>query len=92
MRCPVLTEWSDSPSACSSDAGDIIHSMTTVVEIIIPDSERRVEGQHGSVREGEALADLVADMIAEDGVPSPEAYSWADAVLKLNRSDSADVE
>ncbi len=31
----------------------------------------------------DTLADLVADMIAEDGVPSPEAYAWADKVLGL---------
>lgn len=31
--------------------------------------------------DGDTLADLVADMIAEDGVPSPEAYAWADKVL-----------
>ena len=29
------------------------------------------------------LANLVADMIAEDGPPSPEAYEWADKVLGL---------
>jgi Arc/MetJ-type ribon-helix-helix transcriptional regulator len=33
--------------------------------------------------DGDTLADLVADMIAEDGVPSPEAYAWADKVLGL---------
>jgi Arc/MetJ-type ribon-helix-helix transcriptional regulator len=32
----------------------------------------------------ETLADLVADMIAEDGVPSKEAYAWADRVLGLS--------
>jgi Arc/MetJ-type ribon-helix-helix transcriptional regulator len=32
----------------------------------------------------DTLADLVADMIAEDGVPSPEAYAWADKVLGLS--------
>ncbi|HEV3095381.1 MAG TPA: hypothetical protein VGY30_12855 [Solirubrobacteraceae bacterium] len=31
----------------------------------------------------DTLADLIADMIAEDGVPSPEAYAWADKVLGL---------
>jgi Arc/MetJ-type ribon-helix-helix transcriptional regulator len=31
----------------------------------------------------DTLADLVADMIAEDGAPSPEAYAWADEVLDL---------
>jgi Arc/MetJ-type ribon-helix-helix transcriptional regulator len=31
----------------------------------------------------DTLADLVADMIAEDGPPSAEAYAWADKVLGL---------
>lgn len=31
----------------------------------------------------DTLANLVADMIAEDGPPSAEAYAWADAVLGL---------
>jgi Arc/MetJ-type ribon-helix-helix transcriptional regulator len=31
----------------------------------------------------ETLADLVADMIAEDGAPSADAYAWADRVLGL---------
>lgn len=31
----------------------------------------------------DTLADLVADIIAEDGEPSPEAYAWADRVLGL---------
>ena len=34
--------------------------------------------------DGDSLAKLVADMIAEDGVPSPEAYAWADRVLGLS--------
>jgi Arc/MetJ-type ribon-helix-helix transcriptional regulator len=37
--------------------------------------------------EEDTLADLVADMIAEDGVPSPEAYAWADEVLGLSTVD-----
>ncbi|MGA9876216.1 MAG: hypothetical protein WBQ21_10445 [Solirubrobacteraceae bacterium] len=37
-----------------------------------------------SLHEEDTLADLVADMIAEDGVPSPEAYAWADKVLGLS--------
>jgi Arc/MetJ-type ribon-helix-helix transcriptional regulator len=32
----------------------------------------------------DTLADLVADMLAEDGMPSPEAYAWADKVLGLD--------
>jgi Arc/MetJ-type ribon-helix-helix transcriptional regulator len=35
-----------------------------------------------SPNEEDTLADLVADMIAEDGVPSPEAYAWADEVMR----------
>jgi Arc/MetJ-type ribon-helix-helix transcriptional regulator len=31
----------------------------------------------------DALAELVADIIAEDGEPGPEAYAWADRVLGL---------
>jgi Arc/MetJ-type ribon-helix-helix transcriptional regulator len=32
----------------------------------------------------DTLGALVADMIAEDGTPSPEAYAWADEVLGLS--------
>ncbi|HEX4114696.1 MAG TPA: hypothetical protein VHY18_02345 [Solirubrobacteraceae bacterium] len=31
----------------------------------------------------DTLANLVADMLAEDGAPSAEAYEWADRVLGL---------
>ena len=31
----------------------------------------------------DTLAGFVADLMAEDGVPSPEAYAWADEVLAL---------
>lgn len=37
--------------------------------------------------EEDTLADLVADMIAEDGVPSPEAYAWADEVMRSALGD-----
>jgi Arc/MetJ-type ribon-helix-helix transcriptional regulator len=37
--------------------------------------------------EKDTLADLVADIIAEDGVPSPEAYAWADQVLGLTDTE-----
>ncbi len=40
----------------------------------------------------DTLADLVADMIAEDGVPSPEAYAWADEVLGLSNGDDRRTE
>lgn len=33
--------------------------------------------------EEDTLGDLVADLIAEHGRPSPEAYAWADEVLSL---------
>jgi Arc/MetJ-type ribon-helix-helix transcriptional regulator len=39
--------------------------------------------------EDDTLADLVADMIAEYGCPSPEAYAWADEVLGLTGSTEA---
>jgi Arc/MetJ-type ribon-helix-helix transcriptional regulator len=35
----------------------------------------------------DTLADLVADIIAEDGAPSPEAYAWADRVLGLTGTE-----
>jgi Arc/MetJ-type ribon-helix-helix transcriptional regulator len=35
----------------------------------------------------DTLADLVADLIAEHGRPSPEAYAWADEVLSLAEPD-----
>lgn len=38
----------------------------------------------------DTLADLVADMIAEYGRPSPEAYVWADEVLGLSGSPKAE--
>lgn len=33
--------------------------------------------------EQDTLAHLVADILAEDGEPGPEAYAWADRVLGL---------
>jgi Arc/MetJ-type ribon-helix-helix transcriptional regulator len=39
--------------------------------------------------EDDTLADLVADMIAEYGRPSPEAYAWADEVLGLTSTTEA---
>jgi Arc/MetJ-type ribon-helix-helix transcriptional regulator len=39
--------------------------------------------------EDDTLADLMADMIAEYGRPSPEAYAWADEVLGLTGSTGA---
>ena len=35
----------------------------------------------------DSLADFVADLIAEDGTPSPEAYAWADRVLAMSEPD-----
>jgi hypothetical protein len=32
----------------------------------------------------DGLAELVADLIAEHGKPSAEAYAWADKVLSLS--------
>jgi Arc/MetJ-type ribon-helix-helix transcriptional regulator len=40
----------------------------------------------GQAREGEdSLAELVAELIAEHGEPSAEAYAWADKVLSHSR-------
>jgi Arc/MetJ-type ribon-helix-helix transcriptional regulator len=39
--------------------------------------------------DNDTLADLVRDMIAEHGRPSPEAYAWADEVLGLNAKDGS---
>jgi len=38
--------------------------------------------------EQDTLADLVADILAEDGEPGPEAYAWADRVLGLGDKES----
>ncbi len=37
--------------------------------------------------EQDTLADFVADLIAEDGVPSAEAYAWADRVMAMSEPD-----
>jgi Arc/MetJ-type ribon-helix-helix transcriptional regulator len=42
-----------------------------------------------AVEDDDTLADLVADMIAEHGLPSPEAYAWADEVLGLTALSKA---
>ncbi len=42
-----------------------------------------------AVADEDTLADLVADMIAEHGQPSPEAYAWADEVLGLTAPGEA---
>jgi Arc/MetJ-type ribon-helix-helix transcriptional regulator len=39
--------------------------------------------------EDDTLADLVKDMIAEHGRPSPEAYAWADEVLGMRAEDGS---
>jgi hypothetical protein len=39
------------------------------------------------VGEEDTLADFVADLIAEDGPPSPEAYAWADRVMAMSEPD-----
>jgi Arc/MetJ-type ribon-helix-helix transcriptional regulator len=41
----------------------------------------------GPVAEEDALADLVADLIAEHGQPSAEAYAWADRVMAMSEPD-----
>jgi Arc/MetJ-type ribon-helix-helix transcriptional regulator len=35
----------------------------------------------------DTLAAFAADLIAEDGVPSAEAYAWADRVLAMSEPD-----
>jgi Arc/MetJ-type ribon-helix-helix transcriptional regulator len=40
-----------------------------------------------AVEEGDTMADLVADLIAEHGRPSAEAYAWADRVLAMAELD-----
>jgi Arc/MetJ-type ribon-helix-helix transcriptional regulator len=35
----------------------------------------------------DTLADFAADLIAEDGEPSAEAYAWADRVLAMSEPD-----
>jgi Arc/MetJ-type ribon-helix-helix transcriptional regulator len=37
--------------------------------------------------DSDTLADLVADILAEDGEPGPEAYAWADRVLGLSDTE-----
>lgn len=37
--------------------------------------------------EEDSLAAFAADLIAEDGVPSDEAYAWADRAIARSRSD-----
>jgi Arc/MetJ-type ribon-helix-helix transcriptional regulator len=37
--------------------------------------------------EEDTLAALVADLIAEHGRPSPEAYAWADRVMAMSEPD-----
>lgn len=38
-----------------------------------------------SAARDDTLTDFVADLIAEDGAPSPEAYAWADEVLGVGQ-------
>jgi Arc/MetJ-type ribon-helix-helix transcriptional regulator len=38
----------------------------------------------GSEKDENSLAELVAELIAEYGEPSAEAYAWADKVLSLS--------
>jgi Arc/MetJ-type ribon-helix-helix transcriptional regulator len=35
----------------------------------------------------DSLASFAADLIAEDGTPSPEAYAWADRVLAMSEPE-----
>jgi Arc/MetJ-type ribon-helix-helix transcriptional regulator len=40
-----------------------------------------------SAEHEDTLADFAADLIAEDGKPSAEAYAWADRVLAMSEPD-----
>jgi Arc/MetJ-type ribon-helix-helix transcriptional regulator len=40
--------------------------------------------RHGPEKDENSLAELVAELIAEYGEPSAEAYAWADAALALS--------
>lgn len=41
----------------------------------------------GSEENGDSLAELVQELIAKHGRPSPEAYAWADRVLAMAEPD-----
>jgi Arc/MetJ-type ribon-helix-helix transcriptional regulator len=58
----------------ASVSGYISAALLAVTPVVGPEDE-------------ETLADFAADLIAEDGEPSAEAYAWADRVLALSEPD-----
>lgn len=65
-------------AVASGEAANVSQYISTALAAVAPREVSEVE---------DTLAALVADMIAEDGVPSPEAYAWADEVLGLDHSE-----
>ncbi|HEY5192457.1 MAG TPA: hypothetical protein VIJ39_01135 [Solirubrobacteraceae bacterium] len=60
------------------EASSVSSYISTALAAVVPPSVRE---------DDDTLADLVADMIAEHGRPSPEAYAWADEVLGLTAAE-----
>jgi Arc/MetJ-type ribon-helix-helix transcriptional regulator len=58
----------------SSVSGYISAALAAVAPPTAPENE-------------DTLADFAADLIAEDGEPSAEAYAWADRVLAMSEPD-----
>jgi Arc/MetJ-type ribon-helix-helix transcriptional regulator len=56
------------------DASSVSSYISAALAAVVPSS---------ATDDDDSLADLVADMIAEHGQPSAEAYAWADEVLGL---------
>lgn len=61
------------------DASSVSSYISAALAAVMPPSGRD---------DDDTLADLVADMIAEHGRPSPEAYAWADEVLGLTSAEN----
>jgi Arc/MetJ-type ribon-helix-helix transcriptional regulator len=58
----------------SSVSGYISAALAAVAPVSAPEHQ-------------DTLADFAADLIAEDGEPSAEAYAWADRVLAMAEPD-----
>ena len=58
----------------ASVSGYISAALATVAPVVGDDEE-------------DSLAAFAADLIAEDGEPSSEAYAWADRVLAMSEPD-----
>ncbi|HWX45753.1 MAG TPA: hypothetical protein VNY52_10590 [Solirubrobacteraceae bacterium] len=61
-------------------------SVSGYVCAALADALARQGGEHEQGGE-DSLAELVAELIAEHGEPSAEAYAWADRVLALSDPD-----